>query len=91
MEQIGNILSKFLYELGIDRPVMKYRALTMWPEIVGERISNVTEAKRLTDGKMFVKVQNDSWRNELTFYKQEIIQKINKEIGLKIVKDIILI
>jgi len=91
MEQIGNILSKFLYELGIDKPVMKYRALTMWPEIVGERISNVTEAKRLTDGKIFVKVQNDSWRNELTFYKQEIIQKINKEIGLKIVKDIILI
>jgi len=91
MEQIGNILSKFLYELGINKPVMKYRALTMWPEIVGERISNVTEAKRLTDGKIFVKVQNDSWRNELTFYKQEIIQKINKEIGLKIVKDIILI
>ena len=91
MEQIGNILSKFLYELGIEKPIMKYRALTMWPEIVGERISNVTEAKRLTDGKMFVKVQNDSWRNELTFYKQEIIQKMNKEIGVRIVKDIILI
>ncbi len=91
MEQIGNILSKFLYELGIEKPIMKYRALRMWPEIVGERISKVTEAKGLTDGKMFVKVQNDSWRNEITFYKQEIIQKINREVGSKIVKDIILI
>ena len=91
MEKIGNILHQFLHELGIEKPIMRYRALTLWPEVVGERISEVTEPDRLTNGKIFVKVKSDSWRNELVFYKKEIIDKINEKLGSTVVKDIILI
>lgn len=91
MEQLGNILQKFLCELGIDRPIMRYRALTLWSEVVGEKISEITEPQRLNDGKIFIKVKNDSWRNELVFHKQEIIDKINRELGSRVVKEIILI
>ena len=91
MEKFGNILNHFLSELGIEKSIMKYQALNMWREVVGEKISEVTEPHRLTNGKMFVRVTNDSWRNELVFYKPEIIEKINDELGSKVVEDIILI
>ena len=91
MEQIGNILHQFFYELGIDKPILKFQALDMWSKVVGEKISEVTEPRRITDGKIFVKVKNDTWRNELVYYKKNIIEKLNNELGSRIVKDIILI
>ncbi len=91
MEQVGNILYKCLREFGIHRPIMRYQALALWPKIVGKKISEVTEPQRFNNGKIFIKVKNDSWRNELVFHKQEIINKINKAIGSRIVEEIILI
>ena len=91
MEEFGNILNQVIKELGIEKPIIKYKALSLWPEAVGERISEVTEPCRLNNGKMFIKVKNDAWRNELVFHKPEIIRKINDELGSRVVRDLILI
>ena len=91
MELIGQILNKYLTDLGIKKSITDYQAINYWHEIVGEKISRVTEPERMSDGKIFVKVKNDTWRNELIFYKKEIIEKLNSTIGSRAVKDIILI
>ena len=51
----------------------------------------MTEPVRMSDAKLFVKVQNDAWRNEIVFYKKEIIGNINKALGSAVIEDIILI
>ncbi len=91
MERIGSIMHKLLGELGIERPVQRYQALLLWPEVVGERISEVTEANRLRNGKLFIRVKNAAWRNELVFYKEELVQKMNRKLGSNVVQEIILI
>ena len=90
MELIGQILNKYLTDLGIQKPIINYKALHSWHEIVGEKISKVTEPERLSDGKIFVKVKNAAWRNELVFHKRDIIDKINRAVGSSVVKDIVL-
>jgi predicted nucleic acid-binding Zn ribbon protein len=90
LELIGQILNKYLTDLGIYKPIKSYKALNLWHEVVGEKISKVTEPERLSDGKMFVKVKNASWRNELVFHKRDIIDKINRAVGSSVVKDIVL-
>ena len=91
MEQIGDVLQKLVRELDIARPILKYQALALWPEIVGKRISKVTQPQRIRDGRIFVKVKNDAWRNELVFHKQEIIHHINVKVGERVVEEIILL
>ncbi len=91
MEQFGNILNQYIRELGIEKPIAKYKALQIWNKVVGEKISRVTEPKSLSNGKMLVKVKNDVWRNELIFYKSDIIQSLNRELGSNMVRDIILL
>lgn len=90
-EKIGNILNQFLHELGIDKPIKRYEALYIWPKVVGNRISEVTEPKYISNGKIFVEVKNSTWRNEIIFYKAQIIDKMNRELGCQFVVDIILI
>ena len=42
-------------------------------------------------GKLFVRVKTPTWRNELVFLKSEIISKLNRRVGKKVVKDIVFV
>jgi hypothetical protein len=35
-----------------------------------------------------VKVDDDVWRNELTYFKRQIIEKLNEKLGKKTIKEI---
>lgn len=87
--RIGELIDMVLQQLGLGTTIKRYRVLQMWPEIVGERIAQVARAERLEDGKLFVRVSRAPWRNELTFLKKGLIDKINKAMNQEIVKDII--
>jgi len=90
LESINSVLNSYLKKSGLHDPVKKYQALQDWPRLVGKTIAGVTEPGRITDGKLFIKVQNDAWRNELIFYKQDILEKINKKMGSSEIREIIL-
>ena len=91
MEHIGKIINPIIEDMGIDKPIKRYQALSLWSKIVGEKINAVSEPIRIEDGKLFIRVKSDTWRNEIFFLKKKILHKLNKEIGKDIVQDIILI
>lgn len=91
MEHFGRIIQSYIHDLGIEKPILQHQAIIIWPQIVGDNISQVTEPLRLKDGKLFVRVNNDSWRNELVYYKSDIIGKLNRYLGQSIVEEIILL
>jgi len=74
--------------LGIQKKLQEYDAVVYWEEVVGERIAQMTKAKRIQQGVLFVQVKTSTWRNELTLRKKEIIDKLNILIGVETVKDI---
>lgn len=88
METLGQALKKLIKDLGIENEVIHHQAVQFWPEVVGKKIAAISQAEKI-DGKiLFVKVKNDSWRNELVFLKKDIIERLNKRIGKKIVEDL---
>ncbi|HUN67119.1 MAG TPA: DUF721 domain-containing protein [Bacteroidota bacterium] len=87
--QIGNAVGRILHSLGLSRKIEQYKAVDLWPAIVGERLARVTTAERVTDGKLVVHVANAAWRNELTFLKQDILKKIAAATGSESITDII--
>lgn len=88
MNTLGQALKKLLQDLEIESQVYQYQAINFWPHIVGEKIARVTKAEKVERQILFVKVNNDSWRNELFYLKKEIIDKLNAKIGRTIIKDI---
>ncbi len=90
MESLGAILWQTLRELGIDQPVKRAEAIQIWPKVVGEKISQMTEPQFFSNGKIFIRVKNDAWRNELFFHKKELLRRLNQVLGESIVEDIVL-
>lgn len=88
-QKVGEIVRSVLSERGYLKQCLEVEIIKRWPDIVGERISNVTECTDARDGVLYVRVFSSSWRNEISFLKKEIIDKIKKETRCKTIKDII--
>ena len=91
MKQLGDIIKSTIKELGIEKPIQQYEALVLWPKVVGEKIAAVTEPRHIANGKLFVKVKNAAWRNELVFHREDLVRKMNRQIGSAVIREIVLI
>ena len=88
-KSIRDVISSTLQRLGHSKKIKQCEVVDVWPSIVGEQISKIATAERMEHGKLFVKVSRSTWRNELIFLKQELIERINKTMDQEIVQDII--
>ena len=50
-----------------------------WNKIVGKTISKKTEIASIKNGKIIIKTSNPIWRNELTFQKEDLLNRLKKE------------
>ena len=85
---IGNVFAQLFQDLGISKAIEQNQAVVKWPEIVGERIAEVSEAQKIENGVLYVRVNSPVWRNELTFMKRNLINSVNETLEKNLVKDI---
>jgi predicted nucleic acid-binding Zn ribbon protein len=87
-QSIGNVFTQLFQDLGIDKAIQQNMAVSRWAEIVGERIAQISEAERIENGVLIVKVSSPVWRNELVFMKSNLINSVNEALAKTVVKDI---
>jgi len=87
--RIGELLKKTLQSAGIAERVDRQVAVAFWEEIVGPKLAEKTRALRVEKDILKVKVSSAPWRNELVFFKNDILKKIAERIGEGKIKDII--
>ena len=78
---IGELIRGRLATLGLTRKIKEAGVAVSWPELVGPEIAAHTHVIKLDHGKLFVSVDEPAWRQELTFQKQVIREKINSSLG----------
>ncbi|WP_028978874.1 DUF721 domain-containing protein [Sporocytophaga myxococcoides] len=60
-----------------------------WEKIMGKTISSRTEEIYFKDKKLFIKINSAPLKNELSFSKHKIIEKINEAVKSDAVSEII--
>ena len=91
MEQLKKVLEKTIEKSGFKNAILQESAVSIWPYVVGKNISKISKAIRVDKGVLFIKVESATWKQELYMQKNEIINKINKKIGSKAIKEIRLV
>lgn len=87
---LGKALDKMIKKLGVEKAVQQGQALVVWNEIVGRKISIHATPEKVSYGKLYIKVDSPVWRSELSFRKEEILDRINRELKDAKIKEIIL-
>ncbi len=88
---INDIIKNIIKKYELEKIVLEGQTVKEWNNVVGTRISKVTKAIKVSDGKLFVQVLNNSWRTELMLLRLEIKKNINVQIGSDFIKDIIFV
>ena len=88
MQHIGGALKKLIKTAGLEKGIAQQKALEIWSEIVGETVSKNTEPISIEHGILNIKTATPVWRQELQFQKKNIIEKLNKKLNKKLIKDI---
>ena len=86
--KIGNLILDSINKLGYAERLLKQNAVLRWPEIVGDIIAAESEAQRIDDDTLIVKVNKPAWRQQLSFIKADLLAKINSQIGDGYIRDI---
>jgi predicted nucleic acid-binding Zn ribbon protein len=87
-KELNSILETSIRSLGLSHGIAQGKVLNEWNTIVGEHIANVTKPERFDKDTLIISVTSSAWRNELLFYKENILKKIATLVGDGIVKDL---
>ena len=91
-EKFGRLVEAVLNKAsgGRERRPESLAAVAAWSEVVGERLSAISRATELKDGRLFVEVQAPAWKQELILLKRNLIRKMNRRLGDGLVGDIVI-
>lgn len=59
-----------------------------WVSIVGEALAKVTHPQKIFKKRLFIQCTSPTWKNELLYHKEDILQRIQAFLGDEIVQDI---
>lgn len=90
-EKLGDSILGALNRMGFAERLHKQEAVVRWNEIVGETIAAETEPIRIDGDTLVIKVYQAAWRQQLVFLKDELLSKLEVEVGKDLIKDIRLV
>ena len=68
--------------------MLEREAVEKWKEVVGPQVAASTGAERVRDGILFVCCKSSMWSSELSFYKDDIVKRLNAAVGRNLITDI---
>lgn len=60
----------------------------VWKEVVGQTYAENAQPSKIRKKQLTVTVADSIWLQELTFYKETILEKLNRKLGRKAVDSI---
>ncbi len=88
MQKLKAAINNLLKAAGLDAGVAQNKALLVWGDVVGAKVSENTTPEKVEAGTLYIKASNPTWRQELVFKKEDILKKLNKKLGEKTIKEI---
>ncbi len=90
VKPLGELIQAFCEQHRGPEYLDEVKVVKSWPKVVGPFIALHTIDLSIKDGRLFVRVDSDALRNELSFSKSLLQKNLNEMVGKKIVKEILL-
>ncbi len=87
-ESLEQVIDRLLAAYGLEEGYHAAAIVTYWEKIMGPAIAKRTTEIKLEKGKLTIFIESASLRQELSFAKDKIAEKINKELGKRMVKTV---
>ncbi len=87
-EELGQLVRQFLRAQGLETPLNEYRAVQLWPEVVGTAIARYTGQIFIKNNIMYIQIRSAALRENLAHQRTTLAQRINQHVGSQVVNEI---
>jgi hypothetical protein len=87
---LSDVVRVELTTLGLAERLREAEIWRLWPDIVGQTIAARATPLRIINGTLTIAVSSGPWKQELTFLKGMMIEKLNERLGGEVIKEIVL-
>ncbi|NVO01450.1 MAG: DUF721 domain-containing protein [Bacteroidetes bacterium] len=88
-QPVKNVIDDLLNLYGIREKYNEYKINYKWEEMMGKMIAKHTVRIYLSKKVMYINLDSAALRQELSFAKTKIIEKLNKAMGEHVVDEIV--
>lgn len=88
IESLKDVLLRNLREQGLETPLNQKRLVEAWPKVAGPMITRYTLNTYIYNQTLFVRLSNPALRSDLSMMRQELVKKLNAEVGEQVITDI---
>jgi hypothetical protein len=88
--KLGDAIAQLFSEEKLDEKYSIFAIRNGWEGIVGKTVAKHTTQINYNAGVLFVSIDSDVIRNEMAYSKNDLIEKINKFVGKRLIKELVL-
>ena len=87
---MAEALQQFLNKSKLKTGVQAMQIEDVWEKIMGKTVAKYTDKLQIVGTTLFVSTAVAPLKNELLFQKEKIMEMVNKELGEKVIKDVVI-
>ena len=90
VQPLGDLIKAFYTQHKGPDYVDELKIINSWPKMVGPFIAKHTIDLSIRNKVLFVRVDSDSLRNELSYSKSLLLKNLNEVVGKEAISEIVL-
>ncbi len=88
VKSVADVLQQFLREEGLETPLQQKRLIDSWETVTGRIVARYTTEKFIQNQTLYVKIVNPALRQDLAMMRQQLVKRLNEQVGSFIISDI---
>ena len=88
ISQMHDLLGSAIDRMDASVRIRESMAYALWAGVVGKAAAAATEVDTISNGVLMVRTRSSSWSHELTLHRIRIVERLNREIGYPVIKEI---
>jgi predicted nucleic acid-binding Zn ribbon protein len=85
---LKDAIEKFLKDFHLEEKLNETRLVGSWEKIAGKMIARHTKEIFVRDQVLYIKADSAALKQELTYMRSKLIEKLNKAAGAEVIVDI---
>ena len=88
VKSVADVLQQLLREEGLETPLQQKRLIDSWETVTGRIVARYTTEKFIQNQTVYVKIVNPALRQDLAMMRQQLVKRLNEQVGSFIISDI---
>lgn len=88
VKSVADVLQQLLREEGLETPLQQKRLIDSWEIVTGRIVARYTTEKFIQNQTLYVKIVNPALRQDLAMMRQQLVKRLNEQVGSFIISDI---